>query len=62
MTNQTTEYPRFHVVRVNGVIGIYDGRFLKWAVADREQANRIVSDKFSTRDEAQAEADRLAQG
>lgn len=50
---------RFVPVRVAMVQGIYDGRFLGWAVADREKANSIVSAKYWQESEAQQEADRL---
>ena len=50
---------RFVPVRVNTYIGDYTGRFLSWAVADRNKANSIVSEKFLTRPAAQHEADYL---
>lgn len=47
---------RYHVVCVSMVAGIYDGRFLGWAVADHAQANRVVSRKFWSQTDAQTEA------
>lgn len=51
---------RFHPVRINRYIGDYTGRYLCWAIADREQANRVcTADRCVTRAEAQTIADRM---
>ena len=49
---------RFHVVRVNRYPGDYSGQFMAYAVADREQANRVISQKFNNHEAAY----RMAEG
>ena len=56
------EDARFVPVVVSKYIGSYGKNSpTAWAVADRKKANSIVSDKFNSQKDAQAEADRMAQ-
>lgn len=50
---------RYFVVRVNKYPGDYTGRFYAYAVVDDERANSVVSSKYDTREQAQAECDRM---
>lgn len=54
----TTEH-RYVVVRVDKYLGDCTGRYLAWSVADRQLANRCVTGKYDSQQDAQAEADRL---
>ena len=54
------ETDRFHPVRVGRYLGDYSGRFLVWAIADRERANRVCTgDRFDAYQDARAAADRM---
>lgn len=50
---------RYHVVRVNAFIGDYSGRHLAYAVADRERANIIISQKYRDHESAYRHAEGL---
>ena len=51
---------RYHSVQISRFIGEYTGRFLCWAIADHDNANRIAtSERFDTIEEAQQVCDRM---
>lgn len=56
-----TNQPRFVPVRVDKYLGDYTGRYLAWAIADRQHANRTVSRKYDSYTEC-AEAARRMEG
>jgi hypothetical protein len=49
---------RYHPVVIGRIIGIYDGRFQCWSIADHEHANRTTGEKYDTYEQAKAECDR----
>ncbi len=52
------DYPRYHPVVIGRVIGVYDGRFQCWAIADSQHANRIHDNrKFDNYETAKRAAD-----
>lgn len=54
------DHPRYHVVTVSKYIGMYRAKDpTAYAVADHDQANRVVSEKYDSLDAAEQEARRL---
>jgi hypothetical protein len=50
---------RYHPVIIGRYLGDYTNRFTCWSIADHEQANRTIGEKFDTLEQAQTRANEL---